>query len=83
MADKPGFTEIAEGKCKVETYTVVHSRKGPDKGIIIGRLFDGTRFIANSERDPVSLSYISENDMLNTSGVVSNDGKRNIFKPNL
>jgi len=83
MADRPLFTEVANGNCTVETYTVVHSRNGPDKGIIIGRLMDGTRFLANSERDSASLSYLSENDMLNASGVVSNDGKRNIFKPNL
>jgi len=83
MADRPLFTEVANGNCTVETYTVVHSRNGPDKGIIIGRLMDGTRFLANSERDSASLSYLSENDMLNAAGVVSNDGKRNIFKPNL
>lgn len=81
--DKPLFTETATGSCSVETYTVVHSRTGPNKGIIIGRLADGTRFLANSERDSGTLEYMSQNDMLNTSGIVSNDGKRNIFKPNL
>ena len=81
-AEKPLFKENPEGNCKVETYTVVHSRKGPEKGIIIGRLEDGTRFLANTEKDPGVLEYMNEKDMLNTGGVVSNDGKRNIFRPN-
>jgi len=81
-AEKPLFRENPEGNCKVETYTVVHSRKGPEKGIIIGRLEDGTRFLANTEKDPGVLEYMNEKDMLNTGGVVSNDGKRNIFRPN-
>ena len=81
-ANKPKFTEVPEGNCTVETYTVVHSRNGPDKGIVIGRLDDKTRFIANTDKSTNVLEYMSQNDMLNTSGKVSNDGKRNIFKPN-
>ena len=80
-ADKPNFTETPEGKASVETYTVVHSREGPNKGIIIGRLEDGTRFLANTEKDSSVLEYMSNNDMLKASGYVSTDGKRNIFKP--
>ena len=52
------------------------------KGIIIGKLTDGTRFLANTERDPDVLEKMCKRDMLNASGFVSNDGKRNIFKPN-
>ena len=76
------FTEMPEGQCSVETYTVIHTHKGPDKGIIIGKLTDGTRFLANTERDPDVLEKMCQRDMLNASGFVSNDGKRNIFKPN-
>ena len=76
------FTEMPEGECSVETYTVTHTHKGPDKGIIIGKLTDGTRFLANTERDPDVLEKMCQRDMLNASGFVSNDGKRNIFKPN-
>lgn len=76
------FTEMPEGQCSVETYTVIHTHKGPDKGIIIGKLADGTRFLANTERDPDVLKEMCQRDMLNASGFVTNDGKRNIFKPN-
>lgn len=81
-AKKPNFTETPQGKASVETYTVVHSREGPNKGIIIGRLEDGTRFLANTEKDSSVLDYMCNNDILKTTGVVSTDGKRNIFKPN-
>ena len=82
-ADKPNFTETPQGDCSIETYTITHSRNGPDKGIVIGRLKNGTRFIANTERDTATLEYMCNEDMLNAFGTVSSDGKRNIFKPNL
>tara|TARA_A100000164_G_scaffold362394_1_gene378267 strand:- start:255 stop:773 length:519 start_codon:yes stop_codon:yes gene_type:complete len=81
-AKKPKFTENPEGNCSIETYTIVHSRSGPEKAIVIGRLPNGSRFLANTERDSSVLEYMSTKDMLNASGTVSNDGKRNIFKPN-
>ena len=81
--EKPNFIETPEGEATVETYTVVHSRNGPDQGIVIGRLDDGKRFIANTEKDPKILQLMSQEEMLNKRGYVSGDGKRNIFKPNL
>ena len=81
--EKPNFIETPEGEATVETYTVVHSRNGPDQGIVIGRLDDGKRFIANTEKDPKILQLMSHEEMLNKRGYVSRDGKRNIFKPNL
>ena len=61
----------------------MHSRNGPDQGIVIGRLDDGKRFLANTEEDPKILQLMSQEEMLNKRGYVSGDGKRNIFKPNL
>ena len=81
--EKPNFIETPEGEATVETYTVVHSRNGPDQGIVIGRLDNGKRFIANTEKDPKILQLMSHEEMLNKRGYVSRDGKRNIFKPNL
>ena len=79
----PSFTEIPDGEASVETYTVVNSRNGPDYGIIIGRLNDGTRFIANSEKDKQILDYMSNHEMLGKKGYVAREGKRNIFKPHI
>lgn len=80
--NRPKFTENPEGKATVETYTVVHSRSGPDQGIIIGKLEDGTRFIANTEKTSETLMFISSEEMLGKHGHVYRDGKINIFKPN-
>ena len=41
----------ADGAGVVETYTVVHGREGPERGIVIGRLEDGRRFLANTPDD--------------------------------
>ena len=81
-AKRPKFNENPEGNCTVETYTVLHSRNGPNKSIVIGRLEDGTRFLANTDQDQKTLEYMGMRDMLDAKGTVSSDGKRNIFKPN-
>ena len=39
------------GKATVETYTVVTDRKGRRFGIVVGRLEDGSRFLANTPDD--------------------------------
>ncbi len=44
----PELAVEADGAATVETYTVVYGREGvPELGIVIGRLEDGQRFIAN------------------------------------
>ena len=46
---KPPFTEQPSGRATIETYTVMHGRKGPEYGVIVGRLnATGERFIANT-----------------------------------
>ncbi len=48
-ARAPRVVAEAEGLATIETYTVVHGRDGaPQRGIVIGRLDDGRRFLANT-----------------------------------
>ena len=75
------FIEEANGQAKIETYTVVNSREGPTKGIIIGRLETGKRFIANTRRDKDLLMKMMQNEMLNVQGIVKFEDSRNIFEP--
>ena len=75
------FVEEANGQGKIETYTVVNSREGPTKGIIIGRLETGKRFIANTRRDKDLLMKMMQNEMLNVQGIVKFEDSRNIFEP--
>lgn len=46
----PAVTEQADGWGVVETCTVVHGRDGSRKGIVVGRLEDGSRFLATTAR---------------------------------
>lgn len=77
----PAFTEQPEGAATVETYTVLHDRSGPSRGIVIGRLADGTRFVADTPADPDTLAAMQDNEMLGRSGLVSQVEGRNVYVP--
>lgn len=78
---KPAFTETPEGEATVETYTVVHLGKDPKMGIVIGRLADGTRFVANTPNNQELLEKMKEVDCMGVSGRVENVKGKNIFTP--
>jgi acetyl-CoA C-acetyltransferase len=81
-ADKgPAVTEHANGAGTIETYTVMHDRKGPTFGILFGRLADGSRFIANTLDDLDLLAEMSREDYLGASGTVRSADGVNIFTP--
>jgi acetyl-CoA C-acetyltransferase len=81
-ADKgPEIAEEAEGEAEIETYAVLHDRKGPSFSILFGRLGDGRRFIANTEPDPDLLSEMERVDYLGRKGRVSTAEGLNTFAP--
>jgi acetyl-CoA C-acetyltransferase len=81
-ADKgPAVAEVADGTGSVETYTVMHDRKGPSYSILFGRLADGRRFIANTPDDPRLLAEMVARDLVGARGRVRHDDGRNIFVP--
>jgi acetyl-CoA C-acetyltransferase len=80
-AKGPDVAEIADGAATVETYTVMHDRKGPVNAIVIGRLADGRRFMANTPDDPALLAGLVEHDLLGAAGQVRSADGRNIFTP--
>ncbi len=73
---KASFTETPIGAAKIETYTVMHGKNGPEYGIVVGRLdATGQRFIANPPSDPVTLMNLQAREGLGRPGtVVSKDG---------
>jgi acetyl-CoA C-acetyltransferase len=79
--ETPPFTEMPEGEATVETYTVLHGRKGVERGLVIGRLADGSRFIAETPADQATLQSLMERDALGLAGRVSRVDDRNIFTP--
>jgi acetyl-CoA C-acetyltransferase len=78
---KPRFTETAEGNARIETYTVTHGPAGPTQGIVVGRLDDGTRFLANTPADPALLEGLMREEGVGRKGHVSVENGRNIFRP--
>lgn len=74
---RTAFTERPEGAARVESYTVVHSKEGPEMGIVVGRLLENdVRFLANTPRDRATLAALEDRDGLSLRGTVrSNEGK--------
>lgn len=81
--ESPAVDEAPDGPAKVETYTVCFGRKGPERGIVIGRLNEtGHRFVANTPSEPEILQSLIEQDSLGRPGVVSSNDGMNTFVPN-
>lgn len=82
-ADKgPETTETPSGRATIETYAVMHDRKGPSFGLLFGRQADGRRFIANTPDDPALLADMCVTDYLNAPGEVAvGDDGRAVFRP--
>ena len=78
----PRIVEDASGAATVETYTLFHDNKGrPVNGVIIGRLEDGRRFLANPERDKHILDAMMKQEFIGTQGKVRPVDGVNIFSP--
>jgi acetyl-CoA C-acetyltransferase len=72
----------AEGDATVETYTVHYGRDGaPSQGIVIGRLGNGQRFIANTDPAREALESLVETERVGSTGRVSHVDGKNLFEP--
>lgn len=72
----------AEGLATLETYTVLYDREGaPERGIVLGRLDDGARFVANTPSDRAMLeAFVAREEVGRRGRVVHREG-RNLFEP--
>ncbi len=83
-APHPAVDETPNGKARIETYTVVNGRDGPDFSIVFGRLDEtGARFVAHTPNDPATLNDMMTREQLGRPGTVKSaaDGSVNIFTP--
>jgi len=77
---KPEIEESPDGKATVETYTVLYDREGkPEKGIIVGRLNNNKRFIANTAADQSLLTNMTEEEPIGKTGKVKSGSSINLF----
>jgi hypothetical protein len=58
---------------------VTHGPAGPQQGIVVGRLGDGTRFLAHTPPDAATLDALMRTEGVGRAGVVSHEGGRNVF----
>lgn len=77
----PVVAEVAEGPATIETYTVMHDRKGPTYSVLFGRLGDGRRFMANTPEDPTLLADMTAREYLGVRGRVRHADGTNTFVP--
>ncbi|MFK7863109.1 MAG: acetyl-CoA acetyltransferase [Pseudohongiellaceae bacterium] len=77
----PDLALQPSGWGKIETYTVACDRQGPRKGIVVGRLADGRRFLANTPSDEGFLKRFMAEEQLEKTGSVSTTNGQNLFTP--
>jgi len=79
---KVPFTETPQGEARIETYTVMHGRSGPDYGVVFGRLTaTGQRFIANPPPEPAVLLDLQDRESVGRTGRVAHRDGHNRFVP--
>ena len=72
---RPATAPEPDGTGTVETYTVMHDRDGaPALGIVVGRLEDGRRFIANTPADRDLLESLEREEPIGRRGRVRPGG---------
>jgi hypothetical protein len=61
---------------------VVHSKTGPELGIVVGRLLEnGVRFVANTPHDAALFADLEARDALGRPGKARQQAGRNVFVP--
>jgi len=71
-----------QGRGRIETFTVMHGRSGPEFGVVFGRLeATGRRFIANTPADATTLNELQDREALGRPGTVSTANGHISFVP--
>jgi acetyl-CoA C-acetyltransferase len=78
----PELAMEPSGDGTIETYTVLHDRDGaPVRGLVIGRLGDGHRFLAATPEDRALLEGLTAREAVGLHGRVAVSGGVNRFEP--
>jgi len=78
----PPIAAAPAGPATIETYTVAHGRDGaPERGVVVGRLPDGRRFLANTPPDRALLEAMEHDEQVGRPGTVRPAERLNLFAP--
>jgi acetyl-CoA C-acetyltransferase len=81
-ANGVAIAEHADGPATVETYTVLFDRSGaPTRGIVLARLPDGRRTVANTPAEPAVLAAFAAGEQVGRAGSLRQSDGRNLFDP--
>jgi acetyl-CoA C-acetyltransferase len=72
-------TETPQGKAKIVAYTVAYKKTDPVRGILIGELISGERFVANTNSNSEIFARMISEDMVGVEGEVNQENGLNIF----
>lgn len=78
----PRVVAEAKGRATVETFSLFHDRRGaPTKGLVIGRLNDGSRFLSTVQGGEPVLERMMKEEAIGREGTVRHDEAtgRNVF----
>jgi acetyl-CoA C-acetyltransferase len=79
---KAPYSETPSGAARIETYTIMHGKAGPEYAIVFGRLdATGERFIANAPTDRAVLEDLQAHEGLGRPGRADQRDGRNLFVP--
>jgi len=71
----------ASGAGSIDACAVAFDKEGPSRGIVLGRMGDGRRFIANTPRsDSAALEHLLNSDPVDAQGRVTPGDKVNCFE---
>jgi acetyl-CoA C-acetyltransferase len=78
-AAHPTTTETPQGNAKIIAYTVAYQKTDPVRGILIGELDNGERFVANTKSDAETFARMIAEDLVGIEGEVKQENGLNIF----
>ncbi|MGI4901417.1 MAG: acetyl-CoA acetyltransferase [Janthinobacterium lividum] len=82
-APKAKLAATPQGAAVIETYAVLHGKKGPEAGVLFGRLnATNERFMAVTPDDPQTLEKLQGQEAIGLRGTVSQKDGKNVFVPN-
>jgi acetyl-CoA C-acetyltransferase len=76
--DRPTLVDVGEGRFIVEAHTVHYSRGNPEFGIVLGRLSDRQRCVANT-RDADAMQQLVDDNCVGREGTVTHQDGLNHF----
>jgi acetyl-CoA C-acetyltransferase len=77
------LVEQADGVGSIETYTLVYNRGVATLGMVVGRLDDGRRFLANTEDESSLAIMVGESELIGRKVQVHHKANKNIVSFNL